>query len=293
MIVTMDVYSGVPNPSWELSEADAKRLLERVEGKELTAAEDGPSVLGFRGFIVSRGPGDTEAAGVGLPESFRIDAHLASQILGDVGGEAMEEAAPGQPLTESDTDDALSFLLGTHAGAVDDELLQVARNTIEANKLAKEIDVTLPPRLPTVLCVIQNPPFNPGFWNTPAVQPRNNCYNYAMNYRSDTFAQPGRKVGAMYTALTCPNVGTAAGKDGCGTVCRGRTKYVALVIWPGRDFHWYAKHSHGHWGHKPGGTAARKTDNSGVVITNPQTCNRGPYTQFCGYRYSPVGMRVQ
>jgi hypothetical protein len=40
------------------------------------------------------------------------------------------------------------------------------------------------------------------------------------------------------------------------------------------------------WSHKPGGTAARNTDNSGRVITNPETCNRGPYTQFCGYFYT-------
>jgi hypothetical protein len=41
----------------------------------------------------------------------------------------------------------------------------------------------------------RNTAYNPGFWNTPAVQPKNNCYNYAMNWRSDTFAQPGRISG--------------------------------------------------------------------------------------------------
>jgi hypothetical protein len=39
-----------------------------------------------------------------------------------------------------------------------------------------------------VACVIQNTAYNPAFWNTPSVQPHNNCYNYAMNFRSNTFA---------------------------------------------------------------------------------------------------------
>ena len=76
----------------------------------------------------------------------------------------------------------------------------------------------------------------------------------------------------------------------------GRTRTPALVVWPGYDFHWYRLHTNGFWGHKPGHTAARNTDNQGRVIggaLNPQNCNRGPYTAFCGYRFSPVGMRVQ
>jgi hypothetical protein len=52
------------------------------------------------------------------------------------------------------------------------------------------------------------------------------------------------------------------------------------------DFHWYRKSREGFWGHKPGGTAARITDNSGHIIYNPQTANRGPYTIFCRYMYA-------
>jgi hypothetical protein len=35
MIVTLDVYSGRPNPSWRLSDKDHARLLERVSGRAL------------------------------------------------------------------------------------------------------------------------------------------------------------------------------------------------------------------------------------------------------------------
>ena len=33
-------------------------------------------------------------------------------------------------------------------------------------------------------------------------------------------------------------------------------------------------------------TAARDVDNGNVLIVNPETCNRGPYTEFCGYFYA-------
>ena len=63
---------------------------------------------------------------------------------------------------------------------------------------------------------------------------------------------------------------------------------TALVVAPGPgfvDYHWYRLQKEGFWGHKPGSTAARNVDNSGHVITNPETANRGPYRLFCGYFY--------
>ena len=63
-------------------------------------------------------------------------------------------------------------------------------------------------------------------------------------------------------------------------------RLMALVIAPGWDYHWYRHQRGGFWGHKPGGTAARNVDNGNVLIVNPETCNRGPYTEFCGYFYA-------
>ena len=40
------------------------------------------------------------------------------------------------------------------------------------------------------------------------------------------------------------------------------------------------------------GTAARNTDNNGVVITNPETCARGPYTDFCSYFYAGKSVKI-
>ena len=61
---------------------------------------------------------------------------------------------------------------------------------------------------------------------------------------------------------------------------------TALVIAPGWDYHWYRLHLEKFWGHKPGGTKATNLDDSRKVIYNPETADRGSYTQFCGYYYS-------
>ncbi len=52
-------------------------------------------------------------------------------------------------------------------------------------------------------------------------------------------------------------------------------------------YHWYRKASQGYWGHKPGHTKVINTDNSGYVIYNPQTANRGIYTSWCEYMCVP------
>ncbi len=128
------------------------------------------------------------------------------------------------------------------------------------------------------------------FWNTADVRPKNNCYNYATNRRTDNYAQPGHASHQKYTALTCANVYEAAGKD-LGLVpaeffsFNGKNDYllVALVVAPNYDFHWYRRGDDNMWTHKPGGTAATSLDSNGKVITSPETAARGPYKDFCGY----------
>ena len=69
------------------------------------------------------------------------------------------------------------------------------------------------------------------------------------------------------------------------------TLTIAMVIWPGNDYHFYRVVTPGAdwwWGHKPGGTPARYIDNSGRAIKQPWSpinCDRGPYVNFCGYFY--------
>ena len=124
----------------------------------------------------------------------------------------------------------------------------------------------------------------------PNVQPYNNCYNYANNQITNTFAQPGRAHGKPITSLSCGGVQPSAQADDLKPapgfskpLSPGQGWYVAMVIWPGVDYHWYRQDDVGCWSHKPGWTAVRNVDSSGNKITDPQTCDRGPYTDFCTY----------
>jgi hypothetical protein len=134
------------------------------------------------------------------------------------------------------------------------------------------------------------PLYEPAWWNDGGQkQLNNNCYNYATNYRTDTFAQPGLAAGAEYTALTCGAVRPAALADdltddpNARNRCPKEGHLAALVIAPGQDFHWYRKGRNGYWTHKPGSTPVTNVDNSGVTIPDPRTANRGPYTNFCTF----------
>lgn len=298
MIVTLDVFSGRRNPSWRLSDKKAKELVDRVAKRALgqAEAEENSHVLGFRGLVVE----STDDAGgsAGLPAAFRI---------GGVGApEAAAVKAGKKALSMEETQDTVRWLLATGAHVFDDALGLLVQDEVEARLLdTRESEAA--PAAPEeeaeslgaglAACVLANTAYNPAFWNAAAVIGKNNCYNYAMNFRSDTFAQPGRISGHPNSVMACPNVANAANWDGCLATCSGSNKNVALVIWPGADYHWYRRHSEGFWGHKPGGTAARNVDNANNLINGstrtPANCNRGPYTVFCGYRFSPTGMQVR
>lgn len=119
-------------------------------------------------------------------------------------------------------------------------------------------------------------------------QCNNNCYNYATNRRTDTFAKPGCAAESMNAAIDCASVINAALADGLVAVpadgsCTGGKHKVALVVWPEKDYHWYRLDSSGQWSHKPGKHEATNLDNSNQTIDNPEKADRGQYTDFCGY----------
>jgi hypothetical protein len=182
----------------------------------------------------------------------------------------------------------VEFVLTQLANSAND-YQSVTDSNVETNVLSQAEAVS---------CPIELGKFNPGFWNDPAYVRRNNCYNYATNRRTNTFAQPGRASGHPYQTLTCPDVAAAALSDGahrrfdCFPDSEKPRWFMALVIAPGFDYHWYRKQLDGCWGHKPGATPAKNTDNNGQVITNPETCARAPYTDFCGYFYACKSMKV-
>ena len=51
---TLDIFSGRPNPAWELSPAETEALAELIAGLAPAAPANLPTPLGYRGFVVSR-----------------------------------------------------------------------------------------------------------------------------------------------------------------------------------------------------------------------------------------------
>ena len=136
-----------------------------------------------------------------------------------------------------------------------------------------------------------------GCFATDAGQSNNNCYNYANDVVTNTFAQPGRGSGVCShhdrpcVKNTCDAVKQAAVSD--GLVWVGTTlptelppnggHYVSLHIWPQSNFHWIRMDANLTWSHKPGGSPVRDHDNNGKVITDPGKADFSPWTEHCGY----------
>jgi hypothetical protein len=293
--ITADVFSGRPNPSWIITEEqEARATLKDLTKEQSLLVHDASTErgLGLRGFFIET-LDDELAQDMNVPPSVYLAAgaqarsarsnELAERLIG-----LMDRAKPSAAMAGEEAlplDEALRVFLAQQLERVGRVSMPDVREEMGAAAKAQQIEAA-------VTCYIEFAAYNPGFWNNdPAVRQSNNCYNYASNWRTNTFAQPGRGCGHMYTALSCPEVIRAALCDGmhrrydCFPDSERPRYLVALVVAPGYDYHWYRKMKEGYWGHKPGSTPVRNVDNSGHIIYDPATCDRGPYTHFCGYFY--------
>ena len=50
--ITLDVYSGQPNPGWQLSSGEATELARRLAQLNTVAQDPGDGNLGYRGFFI-------------------------------------------------------------------------------------------------------------------------------------------------------------------------------------------------------------------------------------------------
>lgn len=277
--ITIDIFSGRENPVIEFTGDEAKEAIERFQPKrKIKKGEIGlPTfpTLGYRGLIIEQ----TDEIVKGLPKTFRF-------IHGDVFGQRLAHH----------TDDANfeEFICGS-TGPLSKLGLGERFPIFVKKEIERFRELRVNWRWEKIYWPLKNPCicaplYEPNWWNDGGqIQRNNNCYNYGTNYRTDTFAQPGKAAGAMYTALSCASVKTAAIKDslidspGANNKCPKEGHLVALVVAPGFDFHWYRKGRNGYWSHKPGQTAATNLDNTGVTIPDPRNANRGPYTDFCTF----------
>lgn len=276
--VTFDVFSGRPNPSVVFDGGDAAALLDRLKratpapGKAAEPLSD--SYLGYRGLIVEELSTTKTVA-----QRFRVidDAVLAAG--------AQRAAAAG--VEELVLERAQALKVGADVIAAI-RTSAVERKSDAARSGAPAASAS-PGPVPACAC---GPQYEPQWWNDydtgAAIQAFNNCYNYATNYRTDTFAQPGLGSGQIYPSpIMAAGMTAAAVRDSLEqskqSTCPKEGHLVALFVAPAVDFHFYRLGRNGLWTHKPGPTPATNVDNSGAIIHDPRQANRGIYTTFCGF----------
>jgi hypothetical protein len=303
----IDVFSGMPNPTFELSEKEEKELLDRVVAgaSQLSPVADSSQNfgLGYRGVIIRQIKTD---AGPWSATKRPKDLSIAGELA----------ASPGAFPTE--------FRLGTRQArgeSIEAWLLKIAeRKRLAINDEVREVlqqGVTVlgdppaqrPPEVDSRGAETEgaeaaprgatwwacNSPFysvNHELFNRPEYVTRNNCYCFASNHLANVrYALPGRRGGRPATSITCAGVIDGLRADGWADGCQSNTLTIAMVIWPNTDYHFYRVVTGGPdwwWEHKPGGTPARWTDDSNRPLFRglaPINSNRGPYVHFCGYFY--------
>jgi hypothetical protein len=282
--VTVDVFSGRPNPVLVLEGREEREVLARLRPARRQEAVKPPpeSFLGYRGLRF-----ELTGARRRLPPTFRL-------LHGTLLGEGLDVSAT-DPGFEAWFTSPLGPLGRLSLGTAFHERLEVERSRKHAeggeggdgDKDDRRERNEGHGKRGRCECA---PLYEPAWWNDGGQrQWGNNCYNYSTNYRSDTFAQPGLAAGAMYATLSCKDVRAGAVADDliadpkANNRCPKEGHLVALVVAPGWDFHWYRKGRTGYWSHKPGGTQATNRDNSANLIPDPRTADRGPYVDFCTF----------
>jgi len=277
--VRLNVFSGTEDPSWTLTDGAADSLLKQFPMDIFVRSESPRPIpwyrMGYRGFEVEVYDGDMAHTFViyndaSLEHALLVSANssLGSSIMQHV---SMEVARLSKMTAEEKMVDArrpLGMMPPTESNAPCD----------------------LPVRGPDNGTIYDPQKECCGFFTTHCSA--NNCYNYGNDIVTDTFAQPGRGSGEKWHQNTCDDIRASATRD--GLVWAGTTlptanpdigHYVALLIWPGTNFHWIRFDSapHGFWSHKPGGTPVRNVDNNNRKINDPSVQDFSPWSQFCGY----------
>ncbi len=274
--ITIDIFSGRENPTIEYSGKHLDEICERLSLKRsFRTRELGlPPIptLGYRGLMIEQ---HGTLSIKELPRAFRLasGAAFGLEMSYQIADEDFEDFVCGSVPKELPINDLRKEI------AQYKELVDFWNQYRWRNGIIKTIENKCK-------CA---PIYEPDWWNVSSRQGYNNCYNYATNYRSNTYAQPGRASGAMYNNLNCVEVKAGAIADelidspSSDNKCPEVGHLVALVVWPNVDYHWYRKGKNGQWSHKMGGTPVTNLDNSGNTINDPRNADRGSYSDFCTF----------
>jgi len=325
--VELDIFSGMPNPRWILSEKEERELVERIVAEPTQVSRidtpDESFSLGYRGLIVRHvktddGPWSTARVALAgpLPDEFRVGskpatkAPVADWLLrtsekahkhSQVTDELRAVAAGGIALVESHRDavDPATFVHVEADGQSDESVRRFPTMTGDDPEVPNQHGAAVEGAIEGAswwACGSNYFSANANVFNDPANVARNNCYCFASNHLAGVrYALPGRRGGRPATSITCNGVTAGLYADGWKDGCQQNGLTIVLVIWPNYDYHFYrlvTGSPNWWWGHKPGGTPAKYTDDCGHGIYQyngqgyaPNNCCRGNYTNFCGYFY--------
>lgn len=145
------------------------------------------------------------------------------------------------------------------------------------------------------------------------VRESHNCYSYLLNLKSEAAkklcakelkyneicrrSQPGYAAGfpsLKVKDFNCPEIVKRTLADNKSIKrstfekkCPADTYKGAIVVAPGRDYHYYRLNDEGYWTHKPGYKPSTAYDAKNNLIQNPELASRDygslNYKDFCGY----------
>ena len=191
--ITLLVFSGLPDPEWVVNSTN-RQIYEKigmlfrnaVKAKEIYEPERMPSKLGYKGFILKAGK-----EGPGF------------LILGDKTKELQNVLLRSIPRRLISNDMMFEILNEIEKGRILPAKIIVDLELQNDGELAKR----WPPRRYSL--------WTRFLWNNLYIRPNNNCYNYAIDRFTNTFAQPGRINGIQLPRQLNPNaVMNAAIADG-------------------------------------------------------------------------------
>ena len=192
----------------------------------------------------------------------------------------MEIANIGNILSKQRTTKRLIRLRGSHVTALQPFQMMPDIGGPQS-PLAPESIPNFNPQCGTRQACVE-PDFDPGNWITTS----DNSYNYAVNFPTGTYAQPGKASGAQYSDMTGEDIRGAAIRDKLVDLndtmptefpITANECLITLAILPGLDFHFFRRDSDSTWSHKTGPRQPTNLDNSGQPITDPRTADIAPY----------------
>ncbi len=303
--ITIDIFSGRPNPYFILNYTTARKVLNMISfgsfARISESSDPFPAVLGYRGLIVEQ-LGKRLSNRIPLRVLFTQDSAYADGRIAKVDQIDYLVSFVFDQLPRLRLTDNIPSLKKYLESSI--ETFQLQRSVFIRN-YHKKYHHWLNDFYKThkrTACSCGPLPDLPTWNSAPSIQFNNNCYNYSTNYRTDSYGQPGMAAEQQYNNLSaCATpMGSMSARLGAladglidlpanNNKCPNSGHLVALVIAPGFDYHWYRKGRNGKWSHKIGGSPATILDNCGNPISDPRTADRGSYVDFCSFMHDIHG----